>query len=84
MEAVLIQELNEIKEKIPLQTYRTIIGQMRSGDLNGATVGIDRLKRKLARGKAMCGSCKHVHYCGRAYKKDHWCGNHQKREVEKP
>lgn len=43
-----IKELNTIKARIPQQTYRTIIGQMRAGDLGGATVGIERLK-KLAK-----------------------------------
>lgn len=44
-----IKELNAIRARIPQQTYRTIIGQMRAGDLGGATVGITRLKRKLER-----------------------------------
>ncbi|MBR5943550.1 MAG: hypothetical protein IKZ94_01215 [Lachnospiraceae bacterium] len=44
-----IKELNMIKARIPKQTYLTIIGQMRAGDLGGATVGIERLKRKLAK-----------------------------------
>lgn len=44
-----IKELNAIKARIPRQTYRTIIGQVRAGDLGGATVGIERLKRKLER-----------------------------------
>ena len=44
-----IKELNTIKARIPQQTYRTIIGQMRAGDLGGATVGIERLKKKLAK-----------------------------------
>ena len=47
-----IKELNTIKARIPQQTYRTIIGQMRAGDLGGATVGINRLKAKLAREEA--------------------------------
>lgn len=42
-----IKELNIIKNKIPFNTYRTILGQIRAGDMGGATVGIDRLKRKL-------------------------------------
>jgi hypothetical protein len=46
-----IKELNTIKARIPQQTYRTIIGQMRAGDLGGATVGIERLK-KLAKEEA--------------------------------
>ena len=44
-----IKELNTIKARIPQQTYRTIIGQMCAGDLGGATVGIERLKKKLAK-----------------------------------
>lgn len=44
-----IRELNTIKSRIPQQTYRTIIGQLRAGDLGGATVGVERLKRKLAK-----------------------------------
>lgn len=42
-----IKELNIIKNKIPFNTYRTILGQIRAGDMGGPTVGIDRLKRKL-------------------------------------
>lgn len=48
----LMRELNAIKPRIPQQTYRTIIGQMRAGDMGGATVGINRLKNKLAREEA--------------------------------
>lgn len=44
-----VRELKGIKNRIPQQTYRTILGQMRAGDMAGATVGIERLKRKLAR-----------------------------------
>ncbi|MGN8805459.1 MULTISPECIES: hypothetical protein [unclassified Blautia] len=44
-----IRELNTIKSRIPQQTYRTIIGQLRAGDLGGATVGVERLKRRLAK-----------------------------------
>ncbi len=43
----LIKELNALKPKIPEQTYSTILGQLRVGDLGGATVGIARLKRRL-------------------------------------
>lgn len=46
MEA-LMKELDVIKPYIPRQTYLTIIGQMRAGDMGGATVGISRLKRKV-------------------------------------
>ncbi len=48
-----IKELNAIKARIPQQTYRTIIGQMRASDLGGATVGINRLKKKLAKEDAV-------------------------------
>lgn len=47
-----IKELNTIKSHIPQQTYRTILGQMRAGDIGGATVGIQRLKHKLEREEA--------------------------------
>lgn len=42
-----IKELNIIKTKIPVNTYRTILGQIQAGDLGGATVGINRLKKKF-------------------------------------
>lgn len=48
-----IKELNSIKARIPNQTYRTIMGQMRAGDMTGATVGISRLKHKLAKEDAI-------------------------------
>lgn len=48
-----IKELNSIKARIPQQTYRTIIGQMRAGDMTGATVGISRLKHKLEKEDAI-------------------------------
>ena len=47
-----IKELNTIKARISQQTYRTIVGQVRAGDLGGATVGINRLKAKLAKEEA--------------------------------
>lgn len=49
MEERLIKELNMIKRQIPWQTYKTIIGQIKAGDLGGAEVGIGRLKRRIAR-----------------------------------
>ncbi len=52
MEEKLIKEVKMIKHKIPWQTYKTLIGQIRAGDLNGAEVGIGRLKRKIARKEA--------------------------------
>lgn len=44
-----IKELNAIKHRIPENTYRTIVGQIHAGDLGGATVGINRLKKRLQR-----------------------------------
>lgn len=52
MEERLIKEVKMIKHKIPWQTYKTLIGQIRAGDMNGAKVGIGRLKRKIARREA--------------------------------
>lgn len=40
-------ELNSLKGKIPKNTYKTILGQLNSGDVKGAAVGIKRLKEKL-------------------------------------
>ena len=37
-------ELLELKNKIPKQTYKTILGQIKAGDLKGALKGIERLK----------------------------------------
>ena len=51
-EQYLYGELKYLKRKIPIQTYRTIIGQIRAGDVNGAAVGINRLKVKIAREEA--------------------------------
>ena len=52
-----IRELNAMKARIPQQTYRTIIGQMRGGDFGGATVGINRLKKKFAKEDAANENC---------------------------
>lgn len=57
MEQELIKELNTIKARIPQQTYRTIIGQMKAGDVGGATVGIERLKRKFAKEDSSYENC---------------------------
>ena len=46
------RELEMIKWQIPRQTYKTIIGQIKAGDIGGATVGIERLKRRIAREEA--------------------------------
>ena len=43
-----IKELNTIKSYIPLNTYRTIQGQIKAGDVNGARVGVERMKKKLS------------------------------------
>ena len=45
----LMRELDVIKPFIPRQTYLTIMGQMRAGDLGGATVGISRLRWRISR-----------------------------------
>ncbi len=50
MKERLMKELDTIKAMIPWQTYKTIIGQINAGDTGGAKVGIDRLKRKIAKG----------------------------------
>jgi len=34
----------------------------------------------VARLERMCSSCRHKSYCSTAFKRDHWCGNHQTRE----
>lgn len=57
MEERLIKEVNTIKHKIPWQTYKSILGQIRKGDLDGAAVGIGRLKRRIARKEAAYANC---------------------------
>ena len=52
MEEKLINEVNVIKHKIPWQTYKTLLGQIKAGDLNGAEIGIGRLKQRIARKEA--------------------------------
>lgn len=42
-----LHDLQGIRRKITPQAYRTIQGQIRAGDLNGASVGIERIKRKM-------------------------------------
>lgn len=39
-------ELYKLKYKIPKNTYRTILGQLKAGDFKGASKGIERLKIK--------------------------------------
>ena len=51
-ETVLFRDLMAIKSKIPYPTYRTIIGQIKAGDIEGAAVGVYRLKKRIARMEA--------------------------------
>lgn len=37
-------ELLTLKNKIPRNTYKTILGQIKAGDIKGASIGIERLK----------------------------------------
>ncbi len=39
-------ELLSIKKEIPRNTYKTILGQIKTGDIQGATIGIKRIKEK--------------------------------------
>ena len=48
-ELELLDELEELKGKIPWQTYSTISGQIRKGDMKGAAVGIERLKKRISK-----------------------------------
>lgn len=52
----LMKELNSIKKYIPYNTYRTIKGQMKSGNVEAARRGISRMKKR-AEGQ------KHGHTC---------------------
>lgn len=45
----LYYELVTIKEHIPVSTYKTILGQIISGDIEGAQTGIRQMKEKLRR-----------------------------------
>lgn len=40
-------ELYKLKYKIPKNTYRTILGQLKAGDFKGASKGIERIKKRL-------------------------------------
>ena len=44
------KELDCIRKHIPYNTYKTILGQMKAGQVEAAKVGIERLKKKLNRG----------------------------------
>lgn len=52
-----IRELNSYIGKLPIQTIRTIKGQVKSGDLEGAKVGFDRIKRRLERNGGCYKNC---------------------------
>ena len=43
----LMKELNSIKKYIPYNTYRTIKGQMKSGNMAAARTGINRIKKRV-------------------------------------
>lgn len=43
----LYYEVEVLKNKIPLNTYRTLLGQLNSGDVKGAERGILKIKRRL-------------------------------------
>lgn len=42
-----IRELNSYIGKLPIQIIRTIKGQVKSGNLEGAKIGFNRVKRRL-------------------------------------
>ena len=42
----LMKELNSIKKYIPYKTFRTINGQIKSGNVDAARTGINRIKKK--------------------------------------
>lgn len=41
------KELNGIRKHIPYNTYKTILGQMKAGQVEAARVGIERIKKRL-------------------------------------
>lgn len=43
------KELENIRHKIPYNTYRTILGQIKAGHVDAAKVGIERIKRREAK-----------------------------------
>ena len=45
-------EVIRLKDVLPIQTYRALLGQIKAGDLIGAEIGLLRLKRKRARKEA--------------------------------
>ncbi len=52
----LMKELNSIKKYIPYNTFRTIKGQIKSGNADAARTGINRIKKK-AEGQADGHTC---------------------------
>lgn len=42
-----IRELESYIGKLPKQTIRTIKGQVKSGDLEGARIGFSRIKKRV-------------------------------------
>ena len=42
-----MEELNSIKKYIPYNTYRTIKGQVKSGNVEAARTGINKIKKSL-------------------------------------
>ncbi len=44
-------ELETIKKYIPVNTYKTIIGQIKAGHEDAARVGIERIKKKAGVGR---------------------------------
>ena len=52
----LMKELNSIKKYIPYNTYHTIKGQMKSGNVEAARTGINRTKKRTEEQK-------HGHTC---------------------
>lgn len=43
------RELQKLRDKIPKNTYKTILGQLRAGDSLGAALGIKRMQREIAK-----------------------------------
>ena len=39
-----LKELKRYKQKLPINTYRTLKGQVLSGDVEGAKKGLERMK----------------------------------------
>ena len=44
------RELEGIRKGISYNTYKTILGQMKAGQVEAARVGIERIKKKVNRG----------------------------------